>query len=230
MFGMEERWTAVDAYTDARLIGSDPILDEAMQASAAAGLPPIAVTPSQGKLLFVLAKAIRATRILEIGTLGGYSGIWLARALPPHGRLITLEADPQHAQVAQQNFARAGVSSLVDLRVGDALEVLSQLAKETVDPLDFVFIDADKTQYAEYLEGAVGLCRPGALIVADNIVRRGALVDEMSADVNVQGVRRFLDRVNADARLTATVIQTVGAKGYDGMAVILVTGRTTGHS
>jgi predicted O-methyltransferase YrrM len=217
-----DQWTAVDAYINDTLLGAGEALDHVLEASAAAGLPSIAVAPNQGKLLFILAKSIGATRILELGTLGGYSGIWLARALPPDGRLVTVEADPRHADVARMNFERAGVANLVDLRIGPALEVLPRLAAERAGPFDFVFIDADKGNYAEYLDWAIRLCRPGSLIVADNIVRKGAVMDEASEDPLVRGVRRFMDRLGADRRVTATAIQTVGVKGYDGLALIRV--------
>jgi predicted O-methyltransferase YrrM len=217
----EDKWAAVDRYAEGRLLGDDDVLATVLEASAAAGLPAIAVSPTQGKFLFILAKAIGATRILELGTLGGYSGVWLARALPPNGRLITVDVDPKHAEVARQNFVRAGVADRVDLRVGQALDLLPQIEAEQL-PFDFVFIDADKGRYPEYLAWAVRLCRPGALIVADNVVRAGAVVDVTSQDPYVRGVRRFMEDLGADPRVAATVIQTVGAKGYDGLAVILV--------
>jgi len=164
-----------------------------------------------------------ARRILEIGTLGGYSGIWLARALPPDGRLVTLEVDAARAEVARRNFARAGVASRVDLRLGGALDVLPKLRQEGAT-FDVVFIDADKTEYTEYLEGTLPLCRPGSLIIADNVVRDGAVVNADSKDANVQGIRRFLAAAAADSRVTGTVLQTVGAKGYDGFALLVVRG------
>ena len=218
----QDRWTAVDAYIAGSVLGSDTALDGVLEASAAAGLPSIAVSPSQGKFLFIMAKAIGAKRILELGTLGGYSGVWLARALPPDGHLITVEVDPKHAEVARRSFERAGVASVVDLRVGLALDVLPQLAAERPAPFDLTFIDADKGHYLEYLEWAIRLCRPGALIIADNVVRDGAVIAAASEDSSVRGVRRFMDRLGADRQVTGTVIQTVGAKGYDGVAVILV--------
>lgn len=212
-------WTAVDAYIDDAVGASDEILKSVLDASVAAALPAIAVSPSQGKFLFVLAKAIGARRILELGTLGGYSAIWLARALPPDGRLVTIELDPAHADVARRSFARAGVSEAVDLRVGSALDVLATLEAGATGPFDFVFIDADKGSYPEYLDRAIRLTRPGALIVADNVVRDGKVVDASSTDPNVIGVRRFMERLAKDPRLTATALQTVGAKGYDGFAI-----------
>ncbi|HEX4348162.1 MAG TPA: O-methyltransferase [Vicinamibacterales bacterium] len=217
-----DTWTAVDSYIDDSLLGSDAVLDDVLSACAVAGLPTIAVSPSQGKFLFILAKGIGAKRILELGTLGGYSGIWLARALPRDGRLVTLEVDPKHADVARRNFERAGVGSLVDVRIGRALDTLPQLAREQSAAFDFVFIDADKVTYHEYLEWAVRLCRPGAIIVADNVIRDGAVADATSDDPSVRGVRRFMERVGAMGGVTATAIQTVGVKGHDGLAVILV--------
>jgi predicted O-methyltransferase YrrM len=201
------------------------VLDAVLRACTEAGLPAIAVSPSQGKLLFVLAKSIGARRILEIGTLGGYSGIWLARALPPDGRLVTLEVNASHAEVARRNFERTGVARQVDLRVGCALELLPQFAAEASEPFDFVFIDAEKVQYAEYLEWTIRLSRPGALIIADNVVREGAIIDAASTDLAVQGMRRFLDALGQDRRVAATVIQTVGQKGYDGLAAAVVLGQ-----
>ncbi|MGD9892816.1 MAG: O-methyltransferase [Vicinamibacterales bacterium] len=217
-----ERWTAVDAYFAGRLHGADPDLDAALANSAAAGLPAIAVSPSQGRLLFILAKALGARRILELGTLGGYSGICLARALPPDGRLVTIEKERAHADVARANFEHAAVASLIDLRIGAALEILPALQAEGGGAFDLVFIDADKPHYRDYLGWAVRLCRPGSLIVADNVVREGAVIDPGSEDESVIGVRRFVERVSQDPQLTATAIQTVGDKGYDGLAVILV--------
>jgi len=220
----QDRWTAVDRYLGGALLGEDPSLDAVVEACAAAGLPPIAVSPTQGKLLFVLAKAMGARRILEIGTLGGYSGIWLARALPSNGRLVTLEVHPAHAEMARRNFERAGVTSKVDLRIGPALDLLPQIEIEAPGSFDFVFIDADKVHHAEYLAWAIRLCHPGGLIVADNVVRQGSVLDSASEDPTVQGVRRFLAALGADRRVTATAVQTVGDKGYDGFAVALVTG------
>jgi predicted O-methyltransferase YrrM len=219
----QERWTAVDRYLDDRLSGPDAVLDAVLDASAAAGLPTIAVSPSQGKLLFVLAKAVGARRILELGTLGGYSGTWLARALPADGLLVTVELDPAHADVARRSFERAGLAGVIDLRVGQALEILPQIGSERLGPFDVVFIDADKEHYPEYLEWAIRLCRPGSLIVADNVVRKGAVIDADSKDPVVRGTRRFIEALATDGRVTATAIQTVGVKGYDGFAMILVT-------
>jgi predicted O-methyltransferase YrrM len=220
----QDQWTAVDRYLTELLVPPDPALDEALEDSAASGLPLINVSPCLGKLLFLLAKLAGARRILEIGTLGGYSAIWLARALPPGGRLVTLELDARYAAVARRNFARAGLSDVIDLRLGPALDTLPQLASAGVSPFDLVFIDADKRSYSEYLSWAIRLARSGTLIVADNVVRQGAIIDASSDDGGVIGVRRFNAAVAADPRLTATAIQTVGVKGYDGFAVVLVTG------
>jgi predicted O-methyltransferase YrrM len=220
----QEQWTAVDSYVADLLAPSDRALEAALNASTAAGLPPINVTPSQGKLLFLLARAQGARAILEIGTLGGYSTIWLGRALPAGGRLVTLEAEPKHAAVARDNLKRAGLDGIVDLRLGRALDTLPQLVTEGAGPFDFIFIDADKTGYPDYLGWALKLSRPGAVIIADNIVRQGAVADPSSTDPNVQAVRRFNELVAAEPRLSATVVQTVGSKGYDGFMLALVTG------
>ncbi|HUE75002.1 MAG TPA: O-methyltransferase [Pirellulaceae bacterium] len=219
----DPQWTAVDDYLSGLLVSTDQALDAALADSAAAGLPPIHVTPNQGKLLFLLALTHGARRILEIGTLGGYSTIWLARALPPGGRLVTLEANPGYAEVARRNIERAELSTAVEIRVGTAKETLPKLAAEGRGPFDLVFIDADKPSYPDYLPLVVRLSRRGTMIIADNVVRDGAVVDGTSADENVQGVRRFLEQLAADKRLSATAIQTVGSKGYDGLAVAVVT-------
>jgi len=204
-------------------VSPDPALDAALQASAAAGLPPHNVSPTQGKLLALLARVQGARAILEIGTLGGYSAIWLARALPAGGHLVTLEADPRHAEVARANIAHAGVSDLVELRVGRALETLPHLAAEGRGPFDLVFIDADKPSNPEYFAWALTLTRRGSLIIADNVVRDGAVADAESTDSNVRGVRRFMDALAAEPRVSATAIQTVGSKGYDGFTLAVVT-------
>ena len=218
-----EQWISVDRYISDLFLPADPVLDAALAASAAAGLPPISVSPAQGKLLSLLARLQGARRILEIGTLGGYSTIWLARGLAMGGRLITLEAEPAHAEVARANLARAGLSAIVDLRLGKAGETLPQLAAEGGGPFDLIFIDADKTGYPEYLPWALKLSRPGTLIIADNVVRNGAVADPESRDPNVQGVRRYNEFLAAEKRVSATVIQTVGSKGYDGLAIAVVT-------
>src|SRR5262249_18682814 len=219
----QEQWAAVDRYLADLFVPPDPALEAALRDSAAAGLPAINVSPTQGKLLHLLARAQGARTILEVGTLGGYSTIWLARALPPGGRLVTLEIDPKHAEVARGNIARAGLSDVVELRLGRALDTLPQLAAEGRGPFDFVFIDADKPGNADYFAWALRLSRRGSLIVVDNVVRKGAVVDADSDDPNVQGVRRFNDMLAAESRVSATAIQTVGSKGYDGFALALVT-------
>jgi predicted O-methyltransferase YrrM len=216
----QERWSQVDDYFAGLLIGADPALDAALAAAREAGLPSISVSPAQGKLLHLLARMIGARRILEIGTLAGYSTIWLARALAPGGRLITLEADPMHARVARGNLERAGVADLVDLRVGLALETLPELPADP--PFDFVFIDADKVNTIHYFEWALRLARPGALVVVDNVVRNGAVADPDSTDPSVQGMRRFNERLAAEPRVSATALQTVGSKGYDGFVLAVV--------
>jgi predicted O-methyltransferase YrrM len=218
----QELWSAVDRYINTLLVAPDDALNAAIQASDAAGLPPINVSPNQGKLLQLLARAQGARTILEIGTLGGYSTIWLARALPAGGRLVTLEADPKHIEVARANIARAGLANAVDLRFGRALDTLPQLAAEGCGPFDLVFIDADKPSYPDYFPWALRLCRRGSLIIADNVIRNGAVVDAASDDPNVQGVRRFNELLAGEPRVSATAIQTVGSKGYDGFAVAVV--------
>jgi predicted O-methyltransferase YrrM len=215
-------WTSVDRYFGSALGDSDDALATGLRASEAAGLPPIQVSPLQGKLLHLLARAIGARRILEIGMLGGYSTTWLARALPPDGRLISLELEPKHAEVARANLRRAGVADRVEVRVGPAHDGLARLAREQAPPFDLVFIDADKVGYPGYLEGALALARPGALIVVDNVVRRGDVADAHSSDPSVLGVRQMTDRIAREPRLQATVVQTVGTKGYDGMTIALV--------
>ncbi|MEH1921252.1 O-methyltransferase [Nostoc sp.] len=218
----QEQWTAVDRYFTDLLVPSDPALDTALQTSAAAGLPPQNVSPNQGKLLLLLAQIQGARSILEIGTLGGYSTIWLARALPSDGRLITLEADPKHAEVARANIGHAGLSKLVDLRLGQALSTLPQIAAENQGPFDLIFIDADKPNNPEYFAWALKLSRRGSLIIADNVVRNGAVIDAASSDPSVQGVRRFNELLASEPRVNATAIQTVGSKGYDGFAIAIV--------
>jgi predicted O-methyltransferase YrrM len=215
-----ETWTAVDDYLARLLIPADPALEGALRASAAAQLPAIAVSAPQGKLLHLLARIQGARRILEIGTLGGYSTIWLARALPPGGRVISLEFDPKHAGVARKNLADAGLAPLVDIRIGRAIDSLPALEREA--PFDFVFVDADKPSTPDYFRWALKLTRPGGVIVVDNVVRGGAVVDPSGADADVEGMRRFLAQLAQDPRASGTVIQTVGAKGYDGFALIVV--------
>jgi predicted O-methyltransferase YrrM len=218
----EETWEAVDAYLGDRLGTDDAILQATLAASVKAGLPQIHVSATQGKLLHLLARLHGARHILEVGTLAGYSTIWLARALPAEGRLITLEFDPQHAEVARTNFARAGLDKLIDLRVGAALDTLPKLEKESLGPFDLIFIDADKETYPDYFQWSLRLARRGTVIIADNVVRKGAVIEPQHADPRVQGVRRFLDLVAKEPRVSATAIQTVGSKGYDGFVFALV--------
>jgi predicted O-methyltransferase YrrM len=219
----QDQWSAVDSYIADLFLAPDPALEAALTSSTAAGLPAISVSPTQGKLLHVLARVQGARRILEIGTLGGYSTIWLARALPAGGRLISLEIDPRHADVAQTNLDRAGLSSAVEIRLGPALDTLPKLVTEGRGPFDLIFIDADKPGYADYLKWSLRLARKGTLIIADNVVRKGAVADPESTDENVQGIWKFNEALAAEKRVTTTVMQTVGSKGYDGLALILVT-------
>jgi predicted O-methyltransferase YrrM len=218
----QELWSAVDQYIGGLLVPDDPVLDAALSASTAAGLPPIQVSPLQAKLLHLLVRIKGARRILEIGTLGGYSAIWMARALPPRGRLLTLEADAKHAEVAQANFARAGLAPRIELRVGLALDTLPQFAVEGRGLFDLVFIDANKNNMPEYFDWALKLSRRGSVIIADNVIRDGGVMDRASADPDIQGVRRFNERLAAEPRVSATEIQTVGVKGYDGFALAVV--------
>ena len=215
----QDVWTAVDNYFDGALAPSDPVLDAALKATEAGGLPSIQVSAAQGRQLHLLARSIGARRILEVGTLGGYSAIWLARALPADGQLITLEVDPHHAEVATANLANAGLADRAEVRVGPAIDTLPHLE----GPFDFAFIDADKASNADYFVHAVRLSRPGTMIVVDNVVRGGAVVNAGSGNPAVQGVRRLVDAVAAEPRVSATVIQTVGTKGYDGYLFALVT-------
>ncbi len=217
-------WTAVDSYLTDLFVPEDAALRAALAASDVAGLPPINVSPPQGKLLGLLARMNGARTVLEIGTLGGYSTIWLARALPEGGRVISLEFDPRHAAVARENVARAGLSHVVEVRVGAALETLPALAAEGLGPFDFVFIDADKRNNPGYFTWALQLTRRGGVIVVDNVVRDGRVIDAGSADPDIQGVRRCNAMMAAEPRVSATAIQTVGSKGYDGLSIALVTG------
>lgn len=218
----QDIWTTVDTYIANLFLAPDFALEAALDSSKAAGLPTINVSPAQGKLLNLLARVQGARKILELGTLGGYSTIWLARALPPDGRLTSLEIDPKRAEIARANIARAELANVVEIRVGRATDSLQQLVKEGRGPFDLIFIDADKAGYAEYLQWSLKLSRSGTLIIADNVVRKGAVADPTSADENVQGIRKFNEALAAEKRVTATVIQTVGCKGYDGLALILV--------
>jgi predicted O-methyltransferase YrrM len=217
-----DQWTEVDQYFASRLLPADSVLDAVLEASALEGLPAISVTPSQGKLLQMLAQMVRARSILEIGTLGGYSTIWLARGLLPGGRVITLEVEPHHAQVAQQNLERAGLNTCVEVRLGSAVDTLAELSREDAGPFDMIFIDADKQNIPAYFEWSLKLSHPGTLIVVDNVVRDGAVVDSESTDPSVMGVRKFVELLGSDGKVSGTAIQTVGAKGYDGLAILLV--------
>jgi len=216
-------WNAVDAYFGQTVAPSDPALDAALRASDAAGLPQIAVSPPQGKLLQLLARIRGARNILEIGTLGGYSTICLARALPEGGRLVSLEFDPRHAEVARGNIAAAGLADVVEVRVGAALDSLPKLKDEGVGPFDLVFIDADKSNNPHYVRWALELSRPGTLIIVDNVVRGGRVGDPANQDPDVRGTRAALELIAAEPRLDGTAVQTVGSKGYDGFALVLVT-------
>jgi len=219
----QKLWTAVDRYISEKLVPSDPALDETQQASLRAGFPSFDLAPNQAKLLQLLARIQGAKKILEIGTFSGYSAIWLARALPLDGKLVTLELDPERAAVASANIARAGLGSLVDIRVGPALKSLARLHDEGAGPFDLVFIDADKRNHPAYLEWALRLSRPGTIIVADNVVREGAVLDAKHPDPDIQGVRRFFEILAKEPRLEATALQTVGSKGHDGFCLALVT-------
>jgi predicted O-methyltransferase YrrM len=218
----EELWDKIDEFLSQKLVTSDDLLEAALRDSEKANLPGIQVTPNQGKLLQLLAQIQGARRILEMGTLGGYSTICLARALPPGGCLISLELDPAYAQVARKNIERAGLHRRVTIKVGPANDSLAQLVSEKVAPFDFIFIDADKAGYPDYLRFAMKLSRPGTVIVADNVVRKGAVIEANSSDANVQGVRRMLDMIASENRVSATGIQTVGSKGHDGFVLARV--------
>lgn len=213
----QRTWTAVDEYLDQRIVRPDDALSAALAASRAAGLPAIAVSATQGKLLNLLALAMGARRILEIGTLGGYSAIWMARALPPDGRLISLEYSPKHADVARANLARAGLTAVSEVRVGKGLELLPELS----GTFDFFFIDADKEGYPDYFRACLKLSRPGSVMVFDNVVRDGEIIDERSSDTAVRAVRQLYEDIAAEPRVSATSIQTVGVKGYDGFCMLV---------
>jgi predicted O-methyltransferase YrrM len=219
----QERWTAIDRYFADRILPGDDVLERTLAANDAASLPAFDVAPNQGKLLQILARLCGARRVLEIGTLGGYSTIWLARALPHNGRLVTLEADPHHASVARDHVARAGLAGVVDVRLGKALDTLPELAAENGPPFDLIFIDADKQHNPEYFAWALKLARRGSLIVVDNVVRGGAVLDAASDDPIVKGVRRLVEMVGGERRVSATALQTVGSKGHDGFLIALVT-------
>ncbi|GLX66219.1 O-methyltransferase [Paenibacillus glycanilyticus] len=215
-------WEKVDDYLSERLVQQDSIMEQVLQNNKQADLPAIDVAPNQGKLLNLYARMIGATRILEIGTLGGYSTVWMARALPDNGKLITLELDPHHAETARQNMALAGVSHKVEIRVGEALEQLAKLREEGEAPFDLIFIDADKPNNPFYLQWALRFSRPGTVIMADNVVREGEVISKHSTDPRVQGIRNFMDLLSEEPRVSATAVQTVGAKGYDGFALGIV--------
>jgi len=217
-----DQWTAVDGYFNDLLIPSDPVLEAVLVASEAAGLPAINVAPNQGKLLHLWARMQGARTILEIGTLGGYSTIWLARALPSGGRVVTLEINPDYAKVARANFERAGLAGKIELRLGPAIETLPKLCAEAHAPFDLIFIDADKASTPEYFTWALKLSRPGTVIIVDNVVRNGAVIEADNPDPSVQGVRRFLELLVAEPRVSAMALQTVGSKGYDGFTLGLV--------
>lgn len=215
------RWHEVDAYIERTLLGNDGVLQAALRDADAAGLPPISVSAPQGKMLEILARGCGARRVLEIGTLAGYSAICLGRALPENGRLISLELEPRHAEVARANLRRAGLAGRVEVRVGAGLETIAAMRRDGEEPFDLVFIDADKPGYPAYLEAVRPLLHVGSLIVADNVVRNGAVASNV-ADEAVQGVRRFNEMLAADPAIDATVVQTVGVKGYDGFALAIV--------
>jgi predicted O-methyltransferase YrrM len=218
----QDLWTSVDRYITDNLVHPDQALNDAAQSNERADLPAIDVTPSQGKFLHLLARMQRAQRILEVGTLGGYSTLWFARALPPQGKLVTLEINPKHAAIAAENIDRAGLTSLVDLRVGPALESLAKLQAEKTAPFDLIFLDADKPNNPAYLDWAIQLARPGTVIIGDNVIREGAILDANNTDPSITGTRTFLERLGRHPRLDATALQTVGAKGYDGFALAIV--------
>ncbi len=217
-----EKWTEIDNFFSDALIAPDRVLESVLESSRAAGLPAINVSPNQGRLLEMLARILNARTILEIGTLGAYSTIWLARGMQAGGRLITLEADPAHAAVALANIARAGLQNVVELRLGSASDTLPQISAERRGPFDLIFIDADKQNIPSYFEWALRLSRPGSVIVVDNVVRDGRVIDSKSDDPDIQGVRRFIEMLGANATVSGTAIQTVGVKGYDGFAIVRV--------
>lgn len=220
----EAKWSAVDNYIVDSLIDRDAVLDEVLSSSAAAGLPEIQVTPNFGKFLHLLSQVHHARNILEIGTLGGYSTIWLARSVPAGGRVVTIECEPKHAEIAKANFQRAGLSEVIDVRIGKALDVLPRIAAEKREPFDLIFIDADKQNNPEYFAWALKLSRPGSVIIVDNVVRKGEVINAATSDSAVHGTRRLYEVVAAEPRVNATTIQTVGNKGYDGFLLAIVNG------
>ncbi|WHU03777.1 O-methyltransferase [Sphingomonas sp. NIBR02145] len=221
---MTQDWAAVDGYIAGKLLGNDPVLEGALAANAAGGLPPIDVSAAQGRMLELFARMSGARRILEVGTLGGYSTIWLARALPADGQLVTLELEPHHAEVARVNLARAGIGDRCEVRVGPAVDTLATMVAAGEGPFDLVFIDADKPSNVAYLEAALALTRPGSMILVDNVIREGNILDPDNADPRVIGTRALFDAVSAEPRLDATAIQTVGDKGWDGFLMAMVRG------
>jgi len=218
----QEIWTAVDSYYEDLMIRPDPGYNKIIEASNKAGLPPISITSSLGKFLELLVRFQGAHRVLEIGTLGGYSTAWLAKGLPPGGKIITLEINPEHAAVARRNLSQFEFYGLIDIQVGDALDSLRTLDKDQEGPFDLIFIDANKSQYSEYLDWSIKLSRPGTAIIADNVVRRGNIINKNSEDPSVKGIRDFNLKVSNEPRLRATVLQTVSSKGYDGFSLIYV--------
>ena len=220
----EDLWAEVDDYLTRTVVQPEDALEAALLSTAAAGMPPIAVSAPQGKLLALMATMVGATKILEIGTLGAYSTIWMARALPPSGRLVSLEVDPRHAEVARKNIAAAGLDHVTEVRIGAALDTLPMLEREGAGPFDLSFVDADKVNIPAYFDWCVRLSRPGAVIVVDNVIRNGAVVDSRSEDPAVRGVRSLNELLSREAQVSATTIQTVGSKGYDGFSVALVRG------
>jgi predicted O-methyltransferase YrrM len=219
---MQDRWDAVDGYFEGALLGTDPVLEAVLKASRDGGLPEIAVAPNQGMLLNVLARSVDAQRILEVGTLGVYSSIWLARALSDGGKLVTLEVEKKRADVARANFQRAGLSEKIELRLGRGVDLLPKLTAEKPQPFDLVFIDADKPSNADYFDWAMKLTRKGSLIIVDNVVRGGAVADPKSTDASVKGVHRLVEHLKAEKRVMSTALQTVGSKGYDGFTISVV--------
>jgi predicted O-methyltransferase YrrM len=218
----KEIFGSVDEYINGLFGIEDSVMTEVEKAIVDSGIPQISVSPNQGKFLHILARISNASKILEVGTLGGFSTIWMARALPASGKLITLEIEPKHVELAKQNFATAGLSSLIDVRLGKAIDILPQLLKENAGPFDMIFIDADKEPYTEYFEWALKLSRKGTLIVADNVIREGKVIDSSNSDEMVKGVQRFNKALSKNKSVTATIIQTIGAKDHDGMALAVV--------
>jgi predicted O-methyltransferase YrrM len=218
----QDIWTSVDSYLGEVLVRQDRHLDAAVAASDAAGLPPIQVSPPQGKLLAILIEMMGAKSVLEVGTLGGYSTIWMAKSLPANGRLVTIEIDPKHAEVAQQNFNRAGLGDKIELRTGNARDILPDMIDDGAGPFDFVFIDADKASNPDYFGWALEMSRPGTVIIVDNVIREGHIIEADSEDASVKGVRRLNEVMAGNPRVTVTALQTVGVKGYDGFSVALV--------